>query len=217
MRHLLESFNSIQLAAKLIQDGFIHLFGILAEITKSLVGLNLEGWAQLGPVLFKYSQGLSVWSLQQVVSLLTCQFRATGDQNRSANHLKVQTQNLYSITPATLWGSKYSQTSTDLRGGEIDLLLSMGSISKNRQPSLICHILPLHPVLLFSHSWCSSHTGFLSVRHSSFRTLCMPMPGVLYPFGSSLSFRSQLKRHFFIEASLSPSCRGLSSSPNLAH
>ena len=61
----------------------------------------------------------------------------------------------------------------------------------------ICQTVQPPLVLLFPHSQCSSHTGFLSVLQigqgsSSVRTLRVPMPEVILTPGPFLSFRFHL-------------------------
>ena len=117
---------------------------------------QLEGWAQLSPILSMYTQGLSMWSLQPAINLLTCQFSATKAKKEEPVILKVRLRtDTASFLPYS--SGQKSESSPDSRGEETD------------------------PPLYGRHSTLSNHVGCLSVphRYSPFRTWCVPMPGVL--------------------------------------
>lgn len=202
VRSLLESLRGIRLTAKLVPDDFTHSPSALAETT-------VEGWAQLGAVLFMCSQGHSTGSLPQAVSLLTCQLRDTEDETEVPVILKSRCK----ICSASFRWSKTSEASLDSREGE-------------REP-------PPHGRRLREWAATGTPASFASLPSSlpglqphgppvprragrfPFGGCVLPRPGALWPRGSSLSFRSQFKCHFFPEASSSPSCGGPAGLPVL--
>lgn len=72
---LLESRGGIKFVAKLVQDNITDLSGTLAG--------QLKGWAQLRPSFLHVFSGPDYVALQLVFGLLTCQFRATEDKDKS--------------------------------------------------------------------------------------------------------------------------------------